>query len=132
MGQTYDFTVSDVVPAAPQAVYDAWLDSAGHTAMTGGEAHATTHVGGAFDAWGGYIEGRNLELEPGRRILQSWRTSQFTDDDVDSEIEVLLEPTGDGTRITLHHRKVPVDHTGYENGGWQSNYFDPMKAYFGG
>jgi hypothetical protein len=25
---------------------------------------------------------------------------------------------------------VPDDQLGYENGGWQQSYFDPMKAYF--
>ena len=127
---TYDFTVSDVIPASAQDIFDAWLSTEGHTAMTGGEAHATAEVGGAFDAWGGYIAGVNLALEPGKRILQSWRTTNFEDGQEDSEIEVLLEPADGGTRVTLHHRNVPTDHTGYENGGWQSNYFDPMKEYF--
>jgi hypothetical protein len=27
---------------------------------------------------------------------------------------------------------VPADQTGYERGGWQENYFEPMQAYFGG
>ena len=35
---TYAFTLTDVIPASPQAIYDAWLDSRGHTAMTGSKA----------------------------------------------------------------------------------------------
>ena len=43
------FSVSDVIPAVPQAIYDAWLDSAGHAAMTGGKpATCSAAVGGAF------------------------------------------------------------------------------------
>lgn len=128
---TYDFTVSDVIPASAQDIYDAWLSTEGHTAMTGGEAHATADVGGAFDAWGGYINGVNLALEPGKRIHQSWRTTNFKDGQEDSNIEVVMEPADGGTQITLHHRNVPTDHLGYEQGGWQKSYFDPMKAYFG-
>lgn len=130
MTDRYDFTVSDVVPASPQAVYDAWLDAGGHSKMTGAPATASREVGGRFTAWDNYISGENLVLEPGRRIVQSWRTSAFTEDQESSEIEVLLESVEGGTRITLHHRNVPVDHTGYEDGGWQDNYFEPMKAYF--
>ncbi len=129
---TYDFTLSDIIPASPQDIYDAWLSTEGHTAMTGGEAHTNADVGGVFDAWGGYINGVNLELEPGRRILQTWRTTNFEEGQEDSQIEVLLEPADGGTKLTLHHRNVPTDHPGYEDGGWKKSYFDPMKAHFGG
>ena len=70
---TLEFTVSAIIPASPETIYEAWLDSDGHTKMTGSPAHATANVGGAFDAWDGYISGKNLELKPGERIVQSWR-----------------------------------------------------------
>lgn len=126
----FAFTLTDVVPASPRRIYDAWLDSAGHTAMTGSAATAGPEVGAAFTAWDGYIGGRNLTLEPGRRIVQSWRTTRFTPDDPDSQIEVVLEQYDAGTRITLHHTNVPDGHTGYQDGGWQDHYFEPMKRYF--
>ena len=71
---TYDFKLSCDLPAPPQAVYDAWLDSAAHSAMTGSEAKIGKHVGDRYTAWDGYISGTTLELAPGRRIAQSWRT----------------------------------------------------------
>ena len=83
---TIEFTVSAVIPASPEEIYDAWLDSDGHTNMTGSPAHATANVGDAFDAWDGYISGKNLELEPGKRIVQSWRGSSYSDSDADSRI----------------------------------------------
>ena len=127
----FEFTLSDVIPASPQAIYDAWLSSDGHAGMTGGQAASTSAKEGAdFTAWNGYISGKNLKLEPGRRIRQSWRTTKFTEADADSEIEVLLEPTAGGTRLTLRHSNVPDGHTSYRDGGWQRSYFEPMKAYF--
>jgi activator of HSP90 ATPase len=107
------------------------MSSAGHTAMTSAAARVDPRVGGDFDAWDGYITGRTLALEPGRRIVQSWRTSEFNDTHEDSRIEVLLEPEGMGTRITIRHANVPDGQTGYEEGGWQESYFDPMREYFG-
>ncbi len=127
----FDFTVSAEIPAAPDAVYEAWLDSDGHSQMTGSPAHASAEVGGRFDAWNGYISGRNLELEPGRRIVQSWRTTQFGEDDPDSQIEVTFEAIDGGTRVTLVHTHVPDGHDGYRT-GWHSHYFEPMQKHFGG
>ena len=80
---TYDFKLSCTLPATPQAVYDAWLDSAAHGAMTGGAAKIAKHVGGPYSAWDGYIAGKTLELIPGKRIVQSWRTSEFAAGDPD-------------------------------------------------
>ncbi len=126
----YDFEVSDVIPARVDMIYDTWLSSDGHSAMTGATAKVNPGVGGTYQAWDGYISGTNLELEPGRRILQSWRTTEFAEDDGDSQIEVLLEPAEGSTKLTIRHRNVPDGQLGYENGGWQSRYFDPMKDYF--
>jgi len=127
----YDFTLSDVIPATPQQIYDAWLDSKSHAEMTGAVANISGREGAKFSAWDGYITGVNVKLEPGKRIIQTWRTTQFKDSDSDSQIDVLLEPVAGGTRLTLHHTNVPDGHTDYEHGGWQDNYFEPMKRYFG-
>ncbi len=126
-----DFTVSDVIPAPPRDLYDAWLDSAGHTAMTGGAAHASAEVGGSFDAWDGYISGTNLELGPGPRIVQAWRTQQFEAGQEDSKIEVTFEDDPGGTRLTIHHTNIPDGQPDYEQ-GWVDHYLDPMKRHYGG
>ncbi len=128
---SYDFEVSDIIPGTPEEIYSTWLDSEGHSAMTGAEAHVDPAVGGEFDAWDGYITGRTLELEPGRRIVQSWRTSEFSDAHEDSRVEVLFDAVDDGTRVTIRHTNVPEGQTGYEQGGWQDSYFAPMRAFFG-
>jgi activator of HSP90 ATPase len=127
---TYDFEVSDQIPATPAAIYEAWMSSEGHSAMTGAEAHVGPKVGDPFDAWDGYIQGKTLVLEPPHRIVQSWRTREFTDDNADSKIEVLLVEIDNGTLVTVRHLNVPSDHQGYEDGGWQESYFTPMRAYF--
>jgi hypothetical protein len=77
---TYDFKLSCTLPASPGAVYDAWLGSAAHTAMTGGEAKIVKHIGGDHSAWDGYITGKTVELIEGKRIVQSWRTNRCGDD----------------------------------------------------
>jgi len=126
----YDFELSDVMPADPQVIYDAWMSSAGHSAMTGSPATVDPEVGGLFEAWDGYITGRTLLLEPGHRIVQSWRTSEFSESEDDSQIEVVLDAADPGTKITIRHTGVPDGHFSYERDRWQEHYFEPMRRYF--
>lgn len=124
-----EFEVSDIIPAAPNQVYMAWLDSDSHTNMTGGAATASADLGGEFEAWDGYIHGRNLALEPGRRIVQSWRTTQFDASEEDSQIEVVLQDVDGGTMVILRHTKLPPSGGHYQQ-GWIDHYLTPMKEYF--
>jgi len=126
-----EFKVTACIAAAADEIYHAWLNSEKHTLMTGGKAVVSDQIDGTFHAWDGYIQGRNLALEPGRRIVQSWRTSEFKDTEPDSQIEICFERAGEGTRITLWHTKLPPHGVQYEQ-GWIDAYFEPMKIYFEG
>lgn len=124
-----EFEVFDVIPASLNQVYAAWLDSDEHSAMTGSPARVSTNVGGKFEAWNGYIRGKNLELEKSNRILQLWRTSEFEESDEDSLLEVLFESAKYGTKIRIRHTQLPKHGMQYQQ-GWRDAYFTPMKAYF--
>ena len=125
------FKLSAVIPAKPSEIYKMWLSSKGHSAMTGSTAKATAKVGGKFSAWDGYISGRTLELEPDRRIVQAWRTSEFPNDAPDSHLEVNLQETKAGTKVTITHTKIPEGQAESYKQGWEDFYFKPMKEYFG-
>jgi len=127
---TESIQVSAVLPASPQRIYKAWLSGKEHSAMTGGEATVDPKVGGRHTAWDGYIEGATLELEPHRRIVQAWRTTEFPADAVDSRLAVLLEKVEGGTRIMLNHSDIPDGQGEQYKDGWVESYFDPMQAYF--
>jgi uncharacterized protein YndB with AHSA1/START domain len=122
--------VSAVIPASPGKIFNAWLSSQEHTAFTGGAATIEPRVGGRHTAWDGYIEGVNLALEEGRRILQTWRSSDFPDGSTDSKLEVLLEPAEGGTKVTLVHTDIPEGQGRLYEQGWVDNYITPMQEYF--
>jgi activator of HSP90 ATPase len=122
--------MSAVVAAEPKAVYAAWMSSKGHAAMTGSGAKISAKVGSAYTAWDGYISGKTLELEPGSRIVQSWRTTDFESGEPDSHLEVLLEKAKGGTKVTLVHTDIPAGHGAEYRKGWLDFYFKPMKEYF--
>jgi uncharacterized protein YndB with AHSA1/START domain len=119
------------IPAKPADVFAAWLDSVAHGAMTGGgRAKIDPRVGGARMAWDGYIRGETLELEPGRRIVQSWRTSEFPAESGASRLEITLIAEGDTTRLLLAHTEIPEGQGAQYQEGWVDHYFEPMSAYF--
>ncbi|MES2795584.1 MAG: SRPBCC domain-containing protein [Bacteroidota bacterium] len=122
----YEFNVD------AQTLYRAWLDSEQHSEMTGGEAVISTIEGEKFTAWDEYITGSNIELKPNTYIKQSWRSSQFLDDQPDSILELYFEDLESGrTRITLIHSNLTnsKEDKAYEK-GWIENYFKPMSEYF--
>jgi activator of HSP90 ATPase len=125
------FALSEFVPAGPAEIYEAWISSEGHTAMTGSSANVDGRVGGKFSAWDGYIVGTTLELTPNQRIVQAWRTSEFSTEAPDSRVEVLLEKVDRGTKVTLIHSDMPEDQIESYRQGWEDFYFKPMKEYFG-
>jgi uncharacterized protein YndB with AHSA1/START domain len=124
-----EFEVSDVIPAPQAVVYRAWLSSEEHSNMTGSPAHVSSELGGEFDAWGGYIQGKNIELDPPRRIVQQWRTAEFAETEEDSLLEISIEGQGADSLVTIRHRQLP-DHGMQYQQGWRDSYFTPMKQYF--
>ena len=120
-----------VLPASADRVYAAWLDSNEHARMTGGKAIVDPNVGGEHSEWDGYIEGRTLELEPGRRIVQSWRSSDFPLGAGDSRLEVHLLDVPDGCVITIIHTEIPEGQGAQYESGWVDRYIEPMTKYFG-
>lgn len=124
------FTISEVIPAKASEIYEAWLNSEGHAAMTGSPAQVDSNAGGRFTAWDGYIFGRTLELARNQRIFQAWRTSEFPEDAPDSRVEILFEEISDGTKVTLTHSDMPEDQVESYRQGWDDFYFKPMKSYF--
>ncbi|MEZ0311958.1 MAG: SRPBCC domain-containing protein [Myxococcota bacterium] len=128
---TRNVRVSFVVPASPDDVYGAWLDSSAHAAMTGGQrAEIEPRTFGRHMAGDGYIEGVILELDTGRRIVQTWRSSEFQKSSPDSRLEVHFGHASGGTRVGIEHEDVPVELADDIEAGWTKFYAEPMRAYF--
>jgi activator of HSP90 ATPase len=125
-----EFTLTVKIEVGAEDIYHAWLTSDGHSAMTGSPAKVDGRAGGDFTAWDGYIWGTFLELEKDRKIVQSWRTSEFPEQAQDSRVEILLEEKGGETKITLVHTDIPEGQAESYKQGWEDFYFKPMKEYF--
>jgi uncharacterized protein YndB with AHSA1/START domain len=124
------FSVSELIPIDPERIYAAWLDSAHHTAITGDAAHIEPFVGGQHSSFDGYAVGSTVELLPGRRIVQTWRATDFPPGSPDSRVEVTLEATVGGTMVTIFHTEIPAGQSDHYRDGWLKYYLEPLKDYF--
>lgn len=119
------------VPVAPTTLYFAWIDSTQHAAMTGGgPAKFDGNVGAKYSAMNGYITGKLVILDLGRRLVMSWRTTDFPRDASDSRVEIHLEALGSSTRILVLHTEIPEGQAEKYKALWNDKYFAPMRAYF--
>lgn len=123
--------LSITLPVKATALYKAWLDSKKHTAFTGAKATQSLKVNGKHTAWDGYISGKNLELNLGKKIVQSWRTSEFDNEAPDSTLEVFFDEKDGKTKLTIYHHGLQKGDAKKYTQGWKDFYFKPMKAYFG-
>ena len=118
------------LPTDPKTLYNAWLDSDSHSEFTRSKAIIEKKVGTTFTAGDGYITGENKLLHMNKRIVQSWRTTDFDEDNEDSLLEVSFEKVEKGTKVTLLHSNLPEDSGKTYRKGWREHYFKPMKEYF--
>jgi activator of HSP90 ATPase len=112
--------------ATPNEIYETLMDSQKHAELAGAEARISKKVGGKFSIYDGEIEGVNLELVPDKRIVQSWRYSDWPEGHY-SKATFLLEENQGGTKLTFTQSEVPEDKYEDVSQGWHDYYWQPMK-----
>jgi uncharacterized protein YndB with AHSA1/START domain len=118
------------LPAPPAALYSMYLDAGRHAAFTGGgPVSISAAADTAWSAFEGRIHGRVLALTPDRRIVQSWRSFEWHDDDPDSVLILTFLPSDSGTRLELAQVDVPARLQDTLLSGWPSRYWEPWRAY---
>ena len=117
------------IKASAAKVYDALTKAEQFSEVTGAPAEISLDEGGAFLMFGGEINGRQLELVPGKRIVQAWRVTNMWDDGVYSIVRFELEELGGETTLTMTHTGYPEDAAEHLETGWHKMYWEPLKAH---
>jgi activator of HSP90 ATPase len=120
--QEADFTVS------PQRVYDALITTKEFHAFSGMAATINGVAGGAFTIFDGHIMGRNVELVPGKRVVQAWRTTDWPAG-IYSIARFELEARGSGTHLVFDQTGFPEAERASLTAGWESHYWALLKKY---
>jgi len=119
-----------IIPATPEEVYEAFTDAKKHTAFTGSKATGAAKIGARFTAWDGYIYGKHLELQKGKKIVQEWITTDWPKDYPPSRIELVLNKVGNDTEISMTQSNAPAEQAKELEEGWTEFYWNPLREYF--
>ena len=119
-----------LIDASPAEVFDAYVDPDKHAAFTGSPATGSPKVGGRFTAWDGYISGKFIELDRGRKIVHEWKTTEWPVRYPPSLVELTLRPKGKRTELRMVHTKAPAEQAEEYAQGWIDFYWEPIKKYF--
>jgi uncharacterized protein YndB with AHSA1/START domain len=119
-----------IIPASPKEVYDAYVDAKKHSQFTGSKATSKAVVGGKMTAWDGYIFGKYLELEEGKRIVQEWTTTDWAEGYGPSKLNLTFKKVPEGTELTMVNCDVPKEKADEIADGWIEFYWNPLKKYF--
>jgi len=115
--------------ATPEAIYTALTNTEQFKVLTGGApTEISREAGGAFSCFGGMIEGRNIELVPGQRIVQAWRVKNW-EPGVYSIAKFELKAENADTRLVFDHTGFPEEHREHLEKGWHDNYWGPLNKY---
>jgi activator of HSP90 ATPase len=114
--------------APSDVVYSLLMNSKKHSAFSGVPAKISNKIGGRVSCYGGYIDAINIELSPGKKIIQAWRGSDWKAGDW-SLVIYNLKNKGKKTELTFEQHGIPDEHVTHIKQGWKDHYWDKMKEY---
>ncbi len=117
------------IKATPEDIYTALTNPLTIEIWTGATAVMDPVAGTEFSFWDGEITGKNIEMEPGKLIVQEW---YFEDEEgMPSEhksiVTIKLHNDGHSTDVELLHINIPEEAFDNIVDGWDKFYFKPLK-----
>ncbi|MFT4061709.1 MAG: SRPBCC family protein [Edaphocola sp.] len=122
-----DYKKYFIVPAPPAELYVALTNPHAITLWTGEPAVMSTEPGTEFSLFDGSIEGRNIDFEEGRKIVQEW---YFGAEETPSVVTMKLHEHKGGTSVELRHTNIPDDAYDDMVEGWNEVYFAALLDFY--
>jgi activator of HSP90 ATPase len=122
-----------IIEATAAQVYAVLTDAEKFAAATGKPAHLSDEEGSSFSIFGGRVEGRQIELAPGRRVVQAWRFGGNHPDvweaGVYSVVRFTLHPEGAATKFVIDHDGIPSEWHEHIESNYPTFYQEPLSRY---
>lgn len=122
-----DFKKYFSIPAPPDDVYLALTNANTIHLWSGEEAVMSTEPESEFSLWDGSIVGKNLEFDPGKKIVQQW---YFGEQQESSIVTIKLHEDNDGTSVELRHTNIPDQDYNDIVEGWTNAYFGSLLEFY--
>lgn len=122
-----DYKKYFTLTASPEEVYNALTQEATIQLWSGEEAVMPAEPGAEFSLWGGSITGKNIELVPGKKLVQEW---YFGETEHPSIVTIILHQHKHGTSVELRHTNIPDEDFENITEGWNENYFGSLTSFY--
>jgi uncharacterized protein YndB with AHSA1/START domain len=113
--------------ASPEQIYKLLTDSKQHASLTGGSAQISRKIGGPFSIRDGLVSGIIVDLLPGERLVQAWRTRAFPIGIFSMAAFELSRTKNGGTELVLTHRGVPKSLIPKIEKEWRKFYWERIR-----
>ena len=123
-----DYKKYFIINATPDEIYTALTNPFTIELWSGEEAIMSIEPGSEFSLFDGSIEGRNLEFETNKKIVQEWYFGD--EEEAPSIVTIKLHAHPEGTSVELRHTNIPDE--AYEDitEGWNEVYFAALDDFF--
>lgn len=121
------FRKSFLINAEPSDIYAALTNPVTISLWSGYPAEMSTEPGSEFSLWEGDITGNNIEFVPDKKIVQEW---YFGEQEEKSIVTILIEPSGENSKVTVEHTNIPDADFNDIAEGWREYYMGAITAFF--
>ena len=112
------------ISASPDKVWEALVNPATIEKWSGDKAEMKAEKGFNWKLWSGQMHGENLEVDPQKKLVQTWLTDDLPST---SLVTFTLKETEDGTTLELLHENVSDEEFANYSIGWDEHYCGAIK-----
>ncbi len=128
--ETKDIQQRITFKTTPLDLYKCFLDARIHSSFTGAEAVIEEKENTSFTAYDGYITGKNIALERGKKIVQQWKANENNwPENHYSEVVFIFSELPEGCELKFYHTAIPEPVAEKIEKGWYEYYWEPLQIY---
>lgn len=118
-----------MIDADPAQVYAVLADAGALSALSGMSGAVGRSAGEEFSAFDGHVVGRQVEMVPGDRIVQTWRFPAW-EPGIYSVVRFTVVAEGGRTRLVIDQHGEPADWHDHIDANWPTFYLTPLARHF--
>ncbi len=122
-----DFKKYYTINTTPEVLYAALTQAHTIQLWSGSPAIMSEEVGSEFSLWDDSIEGKNLEFEKDKKIVQQW---YFGEQDEPSIVTFKIFADKNKTSVEIRHTNIPDDAYDDIVAGWNEVYIGSLVEFY--